>query len=138
MSDTPNVTLQSPLWAVGRRKNAVARARLIPGGGRMLINSRSLDEYFGGHERYKSSVMEPLRLVKLLTNYDTFLTVMGGGVMGQAEAIRLALSRAIIKLDPKLRSAFRKEGLLTRDYRMVERKKSGQPKARRRFQHSKR
>lgn len=128
----------APIWTVGRRKTSVARLRVTPGGGKMAINGRSIEEFFSGMERHKSQVMKPLRLAKGLGSYDILVTVKGGGVTGQSEAIRLGIARAITEIDPKMRALLRKHGLLTRDPRMVERKKPGQPKARRRFQHSKR
>ncbi len=138
-TETPAITPQNPLWTVGRRKTAVARVRLVPGEGRLMINSKSFDEFFGGHDRQKAAVLSPLKLLaKPLNNYDIFVSTTGGGVNGQADAIRLGLARALVTMDPKLRSALRAKGFLTRDPRMVERKKSGQPKARKRFQHSKR
>ncbi|HRY29314.1 MAG TPA: 30S ribosomal protein S9 [Elusimicrobiota bacterium] len=137
-NETLSITRQSPLWATGRRKTAVARLRIVPGEGRFIVNAKSLDEFFAGHERQKSSAMAPLKLTKPMTNMDIFVSTTGGGVTGQAEAIRLGLSRALVAMDPKLRSALRAKGFLTRDPRMVERKKSGQPKARKRYQHSKR
>ena len=137
MTETISITRQAPLWATGRRKNAIARVRLVPGEGRLSINGKSLEEYFGGHERQKASVLEPMK-IQALGGYDIFVNTHGGGITGQAGAIRLGVSRAIVALDEKLRGALRAKGLLTRDSRMVERKKYGQPKARRRFQHSKR
>lgn len=138
MTDAVTITRQQPLWATGRRKNAVARVRVVPGEGRLFVNSKSLDDFFVGHERQKVSVLAPFKVGKPLGGYDIFVNTMGGGVTGQAEAIRLGISRALVAMDPKLRSALRAKGFLTRDPRMVERKKPGQPKARRRFQHSKR
>jgi small subunit ribosomal protein S9 len=138
-AETANLSPQNPIWATGRRKNATARVRVIPGQGRLLVNSKSFEDYFAGHLRQKAAVMQPFRVATdSLKSYDIFVTAQGGGVTGQAEAIRLGLARALVQIDSKLRPAMRKEGLLTRDPRMVERKKYGQPKARRRFQHSKR
>ena len=130
MSDT--------IWTVGRRKTSIARVRTNQGTGRVTINSKSVEQYFAGHEKAKNAVMKPLQVAKNLSGYDMNVTVGGGGVTGQSEAIRLGLARAAVAIDPSLRQALRKEGLLTRDPRMVERKKAGQPKARRRFQFSKR
>ena|SRR5688572_1663342 len=127
-----------PIWAVGRRKNATARVRLIKGQGKLVINDHSVDEFFGGHSRAKWQVMRPCEVSKVANQYDLFVDVVGGGVNGQAGAVSHGLARAFAKLDNPLRLAMRKEGLLTRDSRMVERKKSGQPKARKRFQYSKR
>jgi small subunit ribosomal protein S9 len=138
MSEGAVVTRQNPVWATGRRKTAVARVRVVPGEGRLVVNSKSLDDFFRGHERHKTTVMAPLKLGKPVNAFDIFVSTSGGGITGQAEAIRLGLARAMLELDPKLRSTLRKKGFLTRDPRMVERKKPGQPKARKRFQHSKR
>jgi len=130
-------TLSFPIWSVGRRKTSVARVRVIPGTGQLLINDKSLDDYFVGHVRAKSEATAPLNHVRT-TSYDFHVTVEGGGVHGQAGAIKLGLARALIEVNPSQRASLHKEGFLSRDPRMVERKKPGQPKARRRFQHSKR
>ena len=127
-----------PVWATGRRKNATARVRLLPGDGKFVINDKNLEEYFGGHARCKWIVMRPFEVSKLGKQYDIWVDVMGGGVNGQAGAISHGVARAFSKLENTMRIAMRKEGLLTRDPRMVERKKPGQPKARKRFQYSKR
>lgn len=138
-NDTATYSRQNPLWATGRRKTAIARVRIVPGQGRFLVNAKSLDEFFAGHERQKYSAMSPLKqLSRPMNDADIFVTTVGGGVTGQADAIRLGLARALVSIDGKLRPVMRKMGFLTRDPRMVERKKPGQPKARRRFQHSKR
>ena len=127
-----------PVWATGRRKNATARVRLIPGNGKFVINDKNLEDYFGGHARSKWVVMQPFEVAKLGKQYDIWVDVLGGGVHGQAGAIAHGVARAFAQLENPMRIAMRKEGLLTRDSRMVERKKSGQPKARKRFQYSKR
>lgn len=127
-----------PVWATGRRKNATARVRLLPGDGKFVINDKNLEEYFGGHARSKWIVMRPFEVSKLGKQYDIWVDVLGGGVNGQAGAISHGVARAFSKLENTIRIAMRKEGLLTRDPRMVERKKPGQPKARKRFQYSKR
>lgn len=137
-AETAEITRQNPLWATGRRKTAIARVRVIPGEGRFIVNSKSLDEFFGGNERQKAAAVAAFKVSKALDKFDVFVTTEGGGLTGQAEAIRLGLSRALLSMDPKLRAPLRAKGFLTRDPRMVERKKPGQPKARRRFQHSKR
>ena len=133
-----NITRQNPLWATGRRKTAIARVRVVPGEGRLVVNGESLDEFFAGHIRQKASVMAHIKMAPFLSQYDIFVTTVGGGVTGQAEAVRLGLSRAVVAIDEKMRKDLRAKGFLTRDPRMVERKKPGQPKARRRYQHSKR
>jgi small subunit ribosomal protein S9 len=130
--------LQFPVWATGRRKTSTARVRLIKGQGKFVINDHSVEEFFGGHSRAKWQVMRPFETAKVGAQYDVFVDVTGGGVNGQAGAVSHGLARAFAQLDNPLRLAMRKEGLLTRDDRMVERKKSGQPKARKRFQYSKR
>lgn len=122
---------------IGRRKTAVARLFMSPGKGEMTINNRELKEYFP-FEIYQTIVKQPLLLVEEDGNFDFKLNVGGGGYKGQAEAIRLAISRALIEVNPEHRPALKKEGFLTRDSRMVERKKPGRRKARRAFQFSKR
>jgi small subunit ribosomal protein S9 len=136
--DALTISRQKPLWCTGRRKRATARIRVVPGEGRLVVNNKSLDEFLGGNDRHRASVMAPFKLSKALDSYDVFVSTMGGGITGQAEAIRLGISRALVAMDPALRTVLRTHGFLTRDSRKVERKKAGQPKARRRFQHSKR
>jgi len=131
-------TLVYPVWATGRRKNATARVRLLPGSGKFSINDKNVEDYFGGHFRSKFHVMRPFEVAKVGKQYDIWVDVNGGGVHGQAGAIAHGVARAFAKLDNPLRIAMRKDGLLTRDSRMVERKKPGRPKARKRFQYSKR
>lgn len=137
-AETLTITRQNPLWATGRRKTAIARVRVVPGEGRVSINGKSVDDFFGGNERHKASALAPFRVSNILSSYDIYVSTLGGGIMGQAESIRLGLSRALVEIDPKLRTPLRAKGFLTRDPRAVERKKAGQPKARRRYQHSKR
>ena len=122
---------------IGRRKTSVARLYMQAGKGEIKINDRSLDEYFP-FEIYQTIVNQPLVLVEEDANYDIKLVVGGGGYKGQAEAIRLAISRALVEINPEYRGAVKKEGFLTRDPRMVERKKYGKRKARKKFQFSKR
>ena len=129
---------QFPIWATGRRKTATARVRLIPGQGKFLINERTLEDYFAGHARSKWQVMQPFEASKVASQYDIYVDVTGGGANGQAGAVSHGLARAFAQLGNPLRLTMRKEGLLTRDSRMVERKKPGRPKARKRFQFSKR
>ena len=135
---TLEISRQSPLWATGRRKTSVARVRVVPGEGRIVVNGKTVEDFFGGNERQKASVLAPFHVAKTLAPYDLFISTSGGGITGQADAIRLGISRAMVEMDPKLRTALRAKGFLTRDPREVERKKSGQPKARKRYQHSKR
>ncbi len=125
------------IWATGRRKTAIARVRLVPGTGKVLVNKRTLIEFFRGNAKGPMLAMQPISVSKT-TGYDIFVNVLGGGITGQAEAIRHGIARALAKTDQKLKLQMRKEGYLTRDPRAVERKKSGQPKARKRFQYSKR
>ena len=123
--------------AVGRRKKAIARVRLIPGDGKIVINGREIDNYFG-LETLKMTVRQPLALTSLEGRYDVLVNVCGGGLSGQAGAIRHGISRALIKADPELRPAVKNAGFLTRDPRMNERKKYGLKAARRAPQFSKR
>ena len=122
--------------AVGRRKKAVARVRLVAGDGKITINKRDIDNYFG-LETLKMTVRQPLALTNT-GNYDVLVNVNGGGLTGQAGAIRHGISRALCKADPELRATLKKSGLLTRDPRMKERKKYGLKAARRAPQFSKR
>ena len=122
--------------AVGRRKKAIARVRLVAGDGKITINKRDIDKYFG-LETLKMSVRQPLVLTNI-GNYDVVVNVNGGGLSGQAGAIRHGISRALCKADPELRPALKKAGFLTRDPRMKERKKYGLKAARRAPQFSKR
>ena len=123
--------------AVGRRKKAIARVRLIPGEGKIVINGRDIDNYFG-LETLKMTVRQPLALTALEGRYDVIVNVCGGGLSGQAGAIRHGISRALVKADPELRPSVKKAGFLTRDPRMKERKKYGLKAARRAPQFSKR
>lgn len=123
--------------AVGRRKKAVARVRLVPGDGKIVINKRDIDSYFG-LETLKMTVRRPLVLTETAGRFDIMVNVIGGGLTGQAGAIRHGVSRALCKADPDLRSPLKKEGLLMRDPRMKERKKYGLKAARRAPQFSKR
>lgn len=125
-------------WGTGRRKKAVARVRLIPGGnGTIIINGRSIDDYCD-LETMKLVIRQPLVLTGTESKYDVFVNVNGGGFTGQAGAIRHGIARALIVAEPELRPAVKKEGYLTRDPRMKERKKYGLKKARRAPQFSKR
>ena len=121
----------------GRRKHSVARVRLLPGDGAIRINNRDMDEYFG-LETLKLIVKQPLLLTETLNQYNVIANVYGGGNSGQAGAIRHGIARALLKVDPELRSTLKKAGLLTRDARMKERKKYGLKAARRAPQFSKR
>ena len=122
---------------VGRRKESVARVRLAPGTGNITINGRSIDEYFG-RETSKMILVEPLKLVDQIGKLDVFVNAKGGGLSGQAGAIRHGISRALCEYNPEFRPVLKKAGFMTRDARAVERKKYGRPGARKRFQFSKR
>ena len=122
---------------IGRRKTAVARVYLKEGSGKITVNKKDLNDYFTTAPlQYK--VNQPLTMTSNEDKYDVNVNVYGGGITGQAEAVRLAISRAVCELDEENRSILKPEGLLTRDPRMVERKKFGQKKARKKFQFSKR
>ena len=121
----------------GRRKEAVARARLQPGSGHCLVNGQPLEEYFA-RDSLSRAALRPLIVTNTAHQYDVAARVMGGGKAGQADALKLAIARALASQDESLRALLRREGLMTRDARMKERKKYGQPGARKRFQFSKR
>ena len=123
--------------AVGRRKAAIARVILKEGNGAITINKRPLEVYFPS-SILQYIVRQPLTTLDVVEKYDIHVNLDGGGYKGQAEALRLAIARALVKINPEDKSALRKEGFMTRDPRSVERKKPGQPKARKRFQFSKR
>lgn len=122
----------------GRRKTATARVYLRPGKGKLEVNGMPWNRHFGDRPMVEQIIKQPLKETHTLTKYDIMVRVTGGGVMGQTGAIRHGIARALIKTNPALRPALRKAGLLTRDPRMKERKKYGQPGARKRFQFSKR
>ncbi|MBL7864110.1 MAG: 30S ribosomal protein S9 [Cyclobacteriaceae bacterium] len=122
---------------IGRRKTSIARVYVKPGKGTILINDRELATYFSS-EIHQTTVKQALTITKTDGNYDVTVNVEGGGSKGQAEAIRLGIARALVTINTENRPPLKKEGLLTRDSRMVERKKPGRRKARRRFQFSKR
>ena len=122
---------------IGRRKTAVARVYITDGKGDITVNKKPYDTYFTT-ESLKYKVLQPLTLTENLSSFDIKAKVFGGGITGQAEAIRLAITRALVAIDEENRAVLKPEGLLTRDPRMVERKKFGQKKARKKFQFSKR
>ncbi|HZK40318.1 MAG TPA: 30S ribosomal protein S9 [Atribacterota bacterium] len=128
---------QTKSYGTGRRKSSIARVWLVPGKGSIKINKRTLDNYFG-RESLSTAVEKPLELVNKKNELDVFAKVEGGGITGQAGAIQHGIARALLQYDPTLRPILKKEGLLTRDSRMKERKKYGQKGARARFQFSKR
>lgn len=122
---------------VGRRKNAVARVILRNGSGKITINKREFENFFPIADN-RDDVITPFKFTETLGKYDVLANVRGGGVRGQAEAIRLGIARALIDINPEMRAVLKPEGLLRRDPRAVERKKPGRPKARKKFQFSKR
>lgn len=126
-----------PVNALGRRKAAVARVILSDGKGKITVNDRDYKEYFGA-ETLQYVVTQPLAVLNALEKYDINVNLDGGGVKGQAEALRLGITRALIQIDPEVKSVLKANGFVTRDPREVERKKPGRPKARKRFQFSKR
>lgn len=123
--------------AIGRRKAAVARVIVKEGNGKIEINKRPLEVYFPS-SILQYIVKQPLNTLDVAANYDIHVNLDGGGYKGQAEALRLAIARALVKINPEDKAVLRKQGFMTRDPRAVERKKPGQPKARKRFQFSKR
>jgi small subunit ribosomal protein S9 len=125
-------------YGTGRRKNAVARVRLLPGGGQITVNGRSAPDYFGGRNIHQIMITQPLRLVGLLDRFDISIHVAGGGVSGQAGAIRHGISRALLRFDEELRPVLKRAKLLTRDARVKERKKVGLKRARKAPQYTKR
>jgi len=123
--------------SIGRRKTSVARVSLVPGTGKLTINKRTLDEYITV-PTLRMLAVEPLAAMQVADKYDIVVTVEGGGITGQAGAIRLGIARALLKINVEAKPILRAKGLLTRDARAKERKKYGQPGARKRFQFSKR
>ncbi len=124
-------------WGTGRRKTSVARVRIKPGTGQMLVNGKPIDSFFT-IDQHRLDITAPLRATEAASRYDIFANIKGGGITGQAGAMRLGIARALKNADPDFEEALRDGGYLTRDSRMVERKKYGQKKARRAFQFSKR
>ena len=126
------------VYATGRRKSSIAKVWLTPGSGNMTINGLSLDAWLGGLEAKKLRVKQPLNLTKQDTSVDIVATTLGGGFGGQADALRHGISRALVRFNPELKAILKPEGMMTRDSRVVERKKPGKRKARRSRQFSKR
>ncbi len=122
---------------VGRRKTSVARVKVVQGSGNIIVNNRPFENYFP-LATLRQEVTDPFRVTNTTSKYDVFANVEGGGPSGQAGAVRLGIARALVKFDDDLRQSLRSAGMITRDPRMVERKKYGQKKARKRFQFSKR
>jgi len=128
--------LEERYYATGRRKTAVARVWVTQGSGQIKVNNRTVDEYFG--DAVRQQALRPLTILGVEGEFDIWCTVKGGGTSGQAGALRHGLARALVVANEEFRKLLRKNGFLTRDSRMVERKKYGQPGARKRFQFSKR
>jgi len=128
---------ESTYYATGKRKNSIARVWLSAGAGKITVNGRTLEDYFG-REVLRMIINQPLELVNVVGKFDINVIASGGGTSGQAGALRHGISKALLEVDPEMRSALKKAGFLTRDPRVVERKKYGKPGARKRFQFSKR
>jgi small subunit ribosomal protein S9 len=131
--------LSSPTyyWGTGRRKESIARVRVRPGEGQIVINGRSIEDYFP-RQLWRLHALEPLKVSGMEGKIDVFIKAQGGGLSGQAGAVRLGIARALLSLDPEMRPVLKKADLLARDPRMVERKKFGRRKARALYQYSKR
>lgn len=125
-------------YGVGRRKAAIARVRLYPGEGKITVNGKPSREYFGGRELYQTTMVEPMRVTGTADRFDVVVTVVGGGVSGQAGAIRHGISRALVRFDEELRPPLKQGKFLTRDARVKERKKVGLKRARKAPQYTKR
>ncbi len=133
------VKLLPDYYATGHRKTATAKVWLLPqGGGRIIINEKSLEEFVGGRKILEEMIKQPLQLTNTLETYDVFARVEGGGVSAQAAAVRHGIAKALLKVSPSFRTMLKEAGLLTRDPREKERKKYGRHRARRGFQYSKR
>ena len=126
------------IYATGKRKTSIAKVWLKAGSGKMSINGQSLDEWLGGHDIIKKRVLQPLQITKQIESVDIIATTLGGGYSSQADALRHGISKALTSFDESFRALLKPEGLLTRDSRVVERKKYGRRKARRSPQFSKR
>jgi small subunit ribosomal protein S9 len=126
------------IYATGKRKAAIAKVWMTPGKGEMLINGKTLDQWLGGHETLKMKVRLPLEITKQLDAMDIKATTLGGGYSAQADALKHGVTKALVEFEPTFRAILKPEGLLTRDSRVVERKKPGKKKARRSPQFSKR
>ncbi len=128
---------KNTIWTTGRRKTAIARVRLIPGTGTIVVNERTLEDYFP-RPTSRMRILEPFEVTETVGQFDVLVSVEGGGIAAQADAVRHGISRALVKATETLRPPLRKGGMLTRDSREVERKKYGRHKARKRPQYSKR
>lgn len=138
MSEAPTKSDQRFFYAVGRRKSSIARVRLYPGEGNITVNGKPSRDYFGGRELHQTTMIEPMRLTGTADQFDVVVTVVGGGVSGQAGAVRHGISRALIRFDEELRAPLKKGHFLTRDAREKERKKVGLKRARKAPQYTKR
>jgi small subunit ribosomal protein S9 len=136
--DTPRTDKPQYFYGTGRRKAAVARVRLYPGNGQIIVNSKTVDEYFGARDIYRIMVNRPLELTGQGGKYNITVKVEGGGPTGQAGAVRHGLARALVQSDPELRPVLKKAGMLVRDARVKERKKPGLKRARKAPQYTKR
>ena len=125
------------IWATGRRKEATAQVRIRKGSGKILVNKREFEDFFP-LEQVRGFIQQPLQITDYLGSFDVVVTVKGGGNVGQAGAVRHGLARALVKADESTKDALKESGMLTRDARVKERKKTGRPGARKRFQFSKR
>ncbi len=138
MDQTKTTDRPAYYYGTGRRKTAVARVRLYPGNGQIIINSKPVEEYFGARTLYQQMVASPLAITEQAGKFNVTVKVLGGGVTGQAGAVRHGIARALVEANPELRVPLKREGFLTRDARIVERKKAGLHKARKAPQFSKR
>ena len=138
MDNTTRTDRPAYFYGTGRRKSAVARVRLYPGVGQIVINGKDAAEYFGGRAIYSQMVNQPLALTDSASRFNVTVKVLGGGVTGQAGAVRHGLARALVQSDTNLRAALKKAGLLARDARVKERKKAGLKRARKAPQYTKR
>jgi small subunit ribosomal protein S9 len=125
-------------FATGKRKTAIARVRMAPGEGKFVVNDRQLEDYFAGMSAQIASIKQPLEMTDTVGKYDIYAKVMGGGMTGQADAVRHGIAKTLLTIDPATRAVLKKALMLTRDARKKERKKYGQKGARNRFQYSKR
>jgi small subunit ribosomal protein S9 len=130
--------MANTIYATGKRKASIAKVWMTPGTGKIVINGLSIDAWLGGLEAKKLRVMQPLTLTKQAESVDIVATTLGGGFAGQADALRHGISRALVAFDPAIKAILKPEGMMTRDSRVVERKKPGKRKARRSRQFSKR
>ena len=125
-------------FATGKRKTAIARVRMEPGEGKFVVNDKQLEDYFAGMSAQIASIKQPLEMTDTAGKYDIYAKVMGGGMTGQADAVRHGIAKMLLAIDPAVRAVLKKASMLTRDSRKKERKKYGQKGARKRFQYSKR